>query len=257
MSRKSVVQALFVLAAIFTIIAGSLAIYQSFKPPSPIPPTPSITPTPFGKGATSAPTQAIPTAIPTQNPTPTLASTLDYSAAQPGPGCDTGKGTWTPQGVIDIMCGTQLTPTSVGIWGYLYLQLPSNAPFSADNKITVTSSLNGGNTYYNSCLGLAEQGVNTGYLADYCAYGTWSIVPISNQGIPMQPLSSNSTSMRTTTTISLALKGNTLTFIIDTETHQITITPIQPIKVAIAYYNPTCGNCSIMTDNFSYITPAS
>ena len=38
----------------------------------------------------------------------TTLSSSNYSATQPGPGCDTNGGTWTPQGISKITCGTQI-----------------------------------------------------------------------------------------------------------------------------------------------------
>ncbi|HJT59111.1 MAG TPA: hypothetical protein VJ761_21575 [Ktedonobacteraceae bacterium] len=206
--------------------------------------------------STSVPTQPVPTstsgATQAVQPTPTTSTSNNYSAPQPGPGCDTNGGTWTPQGFSNITCGTQAIPASTGIWGYLYLQLPNNMAFSANNKITITAS----NFAYGDCIGLAEQDANAGFLASYCQDGTWSIDSISNKGTIVQTLSRSVTSTRTTTTISLALKGNTLLFTVDTESHQITVSPIQLNKVAIGFDSPSCGNCSVTATNFSYITPA-
>ena len=209
--------------------------------------------------ATQPVVQTTPTSVATQPAQSTPTSTSNnYAATQPGPGCDTGGGTWTPQGLGNIVCGTQVTPTAAGTWGYLYLQLPNNTPFAASNKITVTGNL-GSNTL--ECFGLAEQDANTGFLVTYCGNGAWSISAISNKGIITQPLLSNISSTRAAATISLALNANTLVFTIDTETHQFTVSPLQPVKVSIAYeFNQNCTNCfipSISTNNFSYITPAS
>ena len=222
-------------------------------------PTPGVTTTPDVTATTS--TTATPgatvttgaTATPGATPTPG-ATTANYAAPQPGPGCDTGGGTWTPQDVNNISCGTTVSPTASGTWGYLYLQLPGNAPFSANNKITVSDgNINSG---YGRCVGLAEQDANTGFLVSYCDSGTWTIASISNKGTIIRTLSTNVTSTRSTTTISLALVNNTLTFTIDAETHQVTVSPLQPVKVAIAYYDSGYLQ-SISTNNFSYITPAS
>ena len=213
---------------------------QPIQHPTPTP-TSTVVATPTASQATSTQTQ-------TSN---------NYSAPQPGPGCDTNGGTWTPQGIGNITCGTQVTPAANGTWGYLYLQLPNNQAFATSNKTNVTGTLDNSS----ECVGLAEQDTNTGFLAAYCADGTWSISSISNKGIITRTLQNSVTSTRRETTISLALNGTTLIFTIDTEAHQLTVPALQPTKVAIAYdINSTCNHCfipTITTNNFSYITPAS
>src|SRR6266487_5248970 len=80
----------------------------------------------------------------TQGTTATPAATANaYSAIQPGPGCDTNGGTWTPQDIGKITCGTQITINSSNSRGYLYLQLPNNQTFSSNNTIGITGGLNG------------------------------------------------------------------------------------------------------------------
>ncbi len=213
--------------------------------------TSTSTATPIGQ-PTSAPPNQTPGAAPTKpastGETPTVATpnSNDYSAAQPGPGCDTNGGTWTPQGIGNITCGTTVTPATNAL-GYLYLQLPNNEAFSPKNKISVIGSPS--STFFNQCIGLAEQDANTGFLVQYCSNGAWSISSISSKGAIIQTLANSVTSTRATANISLTLDGSTLSFAIDTEMHQINITPIQPIKVAIAYLSNYGG---ITTNNFSY-----
>lgn len=210
---------------------------------------------------TSVATQpiAVPTSAPTQAAQPTPSSSNNYSAPQPGPGCDTSGGAWTPQGITNFSCGTQVVPVAARTWGYLYLQLPNNAPFAANNKITVSADFSNSDSV--GCIGLAEQDTNTGVLVSYCASGKWAISLISsNKGAVTQTLMNNVTATKRNTTISLTMNGNALTFAIDTETHQYTITPIQPVKVAIGFNDDTCATCFVpyvMANNFSYITPAS
>jgi len=198
--------------------------------------TPTATTTP------STDTSTTPTVTAT-NPT---TSSTSYTAIQPGPGCDTSGGTWTPQDISNITCGTQLSVNG-NTRGYLYLQLPNNKAFSANNVIGVSSSVNGGG----ECIALAEQGTNSGYLAQFCGDGNWSIYSISNGGAIVQTLAKNLTSTRANEQLSLTIKGNTLSFSIDTEVHNVTITAIQPTKVAIAFAAGYYGGSTTVT-NFSY-----
>ncbi len=194
----------------------------------------------------------------TPSPTATSASTSYYSAAQPGPGCDTNGGTWTPQGISGVTCGSWVTNYTGATWGYLFFQLPNNAAFASNNEISVALSNIDSLNY--SCVGLAEIGSTTGYMASFCQNNTnpnWTIYSVSNQGTIIRPLSTNATSNRTNTTLLLSIVNNTLKFAIDTESHQISITSFQPTKVAIAFYNNGCGNCTAKTSNFNYITPVS
>src|SRR5579859_460053 len=87
---------------------------------------PAAKPTPI---ATQAPQQTTTGPAPTSASTSSSMSTVqpstsnNYSALQPGPGCDKNGGTWTPQGLGDITCGTTVSPSSANIRGYLFLQL--------------------------------------------------------------------------------------------------------------------------------------
>lgn len=130
---------------------------------------------------TTVPTTPATTA-PTQNPTPTSAATSEYSAAQPGPHCDTNGGVWTEQELNQIQCanGTAIS-SNYNTLGYLYLQLPNNAPFSPTNKLSIMGS----NLDYDDgyvCLGLAEQGTNAGVLVEFCGNGGWFIYSLSGTG---------------------------------------------------------------------------
>lgn len=71
------------------------------------------------------------TATPGANPTATAAPTSPsstYSATQPGPGCDKNGGTWTPQGISNLTCGTQISGSSNTVPGYLSLQIAPIQP---------------------------------------------------------------------------------------------------------------------------------
>ncbi len=199
--------------------------------------TPTDTPV-----ASTTPTDGTPTLVPT-----TLNTSNSYTAIQPGPGCDTNGGTWTPQDISNINCGTQLSVKG-NTRGYLYLQLPNNKAFSTSNVIGVSSSLNSGSS---DCVGLAEQGANTGYLAQYCGNGNWSIYSISSGGAVVQTLAKNLTSTRANEQLSLTIKGTMLSFSIDTEVHNVAITVLQPTKVAIAYLAGYYDSSTTVT-NFSY-----
>jgi hypothetical protein len=181
----------------------------------------------------------------TARSTATASALGNYSAKQPGPGCDTNGGIWTPQGISEIICGTQVSVSSTNAMGYLYFQLPNNKAFSLKNKISILGQPANG-----QCIGLAEQGVNTGFLVQYCGSGAWSIFSISSKGAIIQTLDQNITSIRSTTNISLTFNGTVLSFSIDTEVHRITISPIQPSKVAITYSSIYGG--IITTNSFVY-----
>jgi len=204
--------------------------------------------------ATAEPTTTASSSTPGTTPTTSGSPLNSYSATQPGPGCDTGGGTWTPQGFSNITCGTQVTVGSNSSRGYLYLQLPNNQAFAADNTIGITGKVNG--NYGANCVGLAEIGSNAGYLVEYCSDGGWHIYSISSTGAVVKTLSQNITSTRSTEQLSLSLKGATLAFTIDSETHSISVSPLQPTKVAVTFFGAAGGNGVTIT-NFSYITPSS
>lgn len=184
--------------------------------------------------------------------TPTVIATSptnsanSYTAIQPGPGCDTSGGTWTPQSITGITCGTQISVKG-GTRGYLYLQLPGNKAFSANNVIGIS----GTDQSDNDCIGLAEQGANSGYLAEFCGNGDWYIYSISSGGAVVQTLAKNITSTRPNEQLSLTFKGSTLSFSIDTEVHTVNITAIQPTKVAVTSYASYYDSNETVT-NFSY-----
>jgi len=256
----AVVAVALILAAFFVAILPSLsgsAVSGSNKPGNT--PTSTIS-SQQGTTVTTVPTTSA-TIAPTQNPTTTPTPTLDYSAAQPGPGpqCDTNGGIWTEKALNQIKCvsGTEIS-SNYNSLGYLYLQLPNNATFSSNNKISIM----GGNLSYvtgSVCLGLAEQGTSTGVLGEFCGNGGWFIYSLSSTGVITQsPLNQGITSVRTSEEISLTLQGNTALFSIDTETYKATISSIQPVKVGITSFNETPNNYNTITiTNFSYMTSAS
>ncbi len=201
-----------------------------------------------GPVTASTATQVVQPTTSTNASTPLSTPTNNYSALQPGPGCDKNGGTWTPQGLSNISCGTQITLSARDIRGYLFLQLPNNKAFSSSNKIGVI-----GEPRYSQCIGLDEQDANTGFLVEYCADGHWFIYTISStDGSIVQTLDKNLTSTRETVHISLAINGTKLAFSIDNEVHEVNnITPIQPTKVAITYLCDSSSS-SITVNNFSY-----
>jgi hypothetical protein len=214
--------------------------------PTSAPPTQAAVPTP---------TEAVQTATPTlasDTPTAPPSTSGNYSAPQPGPGCDTNGGKWTSQGLLNINCGTTVTNAG-GSWGYLYFQLPDNQAFLSNNEISVS-----GNDLYNQndCLGLAEQGSSTGYLVAYCGNGQWYIYSISNEGAIVKTLNSGLTSTRSAEQLSLMLNNTTLSFGLDTETYTSTVSSLQPIKVSIGFYSPADDEDGFSIQNFSYIVPA-
>ncbi|HLJ35095.1 MAG TPA: hypothetical protein VKU38_15685 [Ktedonobacteraceae bacterium] len=197
----------------------------------------------------TTPTAVSSTPTPGTNATPTtVPSGSNYSAAQPGPGCDTSGGTWTPQGISNITCGTTISVGSANARGYLYLQLPNNESFSPNNIIGVTATVRSGY----DCVGLAEQDANTGYLVEFCGTGNWNIYSITSGGATIKTLAQSITSTRSSEQLSLSIKGNTLTFTIDTEVHTITVTPIHPVKVAITFITSYGNGGSEPVSNFSY-----
>src|SRR6266571_2350790 len=204
-----------------------------------------------GTTATPAATANSSSATPGMTATPAVTANA-YSAIQPGPGCDTNGGTWTPQDIGKITCGTQITINSSNSRGYLYLQLPNNQPFSSNNTIGITGGLNGYSDSVGNCVGLAEQGVKSGFLVEYCYDGRWYIYSISSTGAIVQTLAKNITSTRTSEQLSLALKGTSLSFTIDSEVHIINVSPLQPTKVAITYFAGGGGGESVTVTNFSY-----
>ncbi len=188
--------------------------------------------------------------------TPTTTSD-DYSAIQPGSGCDTkGGGKWTSQGIDKITCGTQITINTPSR-GYLYLQLPNNKPFSSNNRIGIIATLQNYLDSDGNCVGLDEQDANTGFLGEYCNSGKWYIYSITSSGVVIQTLDHNVTPTQTPQEISLTLKNATLSFslgsvVLDT----INVSSIHPIEVAITYRTGAGGE-SIPVTNFSYITLSS
>jgi len=199
--------------------------------------------------ATSTPASTNATPVNT-TPTVPVDTSNNYSATQPGPGCDTNGGKWTPQGISNITCGTRVTPNTASGYTYLYFQLPENRPFAADNRLGVIGTLDN-----SQCIGLAEQDADIGYLVGYCNDGSWFIDQISNDGVIVQTLDKNLTSTRRAVNLSFILTGTTLAVSVDQEVHQVKdIKLTQPTRVAIAFYCYYVGN-SITVTNFSYITP--
>lgn len=202
--------------------------------------------------ATATATLTSGSTTPTQSTTATTVtgSTNSYSATQPGPGCDSNGGTWTPQGISKITCGTQISVNSANARGYLSLQLPNNQTFSPNNSIGITGTLTGSN----DCVGLAEQDANAGYLVEYCNDGNWHIYSISSTGAIVKTLAQSITSTRSNEQLSLSIKGTSLTFSIDSEVHKINISAIQPTKVAVTYVTPYYYGGTVTITNFSYTT---
>lgn len=226
-------------------------------------PTTSATSTPVAPTATS-------TTLTAATPTSTAPTgSGSYVTSQPGVICDTKGGVWHAQNLDGVNCpsstpGTQLIINNGGSRGYLYLQqLPNNQAFVANNTISVTGVL--GDTasgYQTKCLGLAEQDANTGYSVEYCNDGSWFIASISSSGAILNKLDKGAVTTLTTASISLTLKGTTLSFsvqnsVIDT----VNISAFQPTTVAIVYdcvgygANQTIGGNYLLVQNFSY-TPA-
>ena len=200
--------------------------------------------------ATATLTTGSTTPTPGTTATTVTGTTTSYSATQPGPGCDSNGGTWTPQGISKITCGTQISVSASNGRGYLSLQLPNNQAFAPNNTIGVTGALQGGS----DCVGLAEQSANAGYLAEYCNDGNWHIYSISGTGAIVKTLTQSITSTRSSEQLSLSINGTSLSFSIDTEVHKISISAIQPTKVAITYLTGYYGGTVTVT-NFSYTTP--
>jgi hypothetical protein len=200
------------------------------------------------------------TATPSAGATLTPAGPLtNYNAPQPGPSCDPNGGVWTPYpvGVIsNIQCGTSIAIGASQTRGYLGLQLPGKT-FASTNKIEVATTLPAiGDTQIDNCVGLVEQDANTGYLAELCNNGRWSLYSIGSSGAIIKTLSSNITAAQSNETLDLTFKGTTLTFTIagDTQAHTVTLSsPLQPVTVGIAVYH-TNANWGQTVDNFSYVT---
>lgn len=210
------------------------------------------------------------TRTPGANPSATApaSSTSGYSASLPGPGCDTRGGIWTPKGLDGISCptqsGTALVINATGARGYLYFQLPNNQAFAPNNTSTITATLGeNSNGYQAKCVGLAEVDANTGFSAEFCNTGQWFIYSISNDGSILQTLDKNVSNTLTGAKISLSISGSTLTFSVNSApVDAISMTPIQPTRIAIVYdcvgygANSTIGGNSLLVNNFTY-SPAS
>ena len=208
-------------------------------------------------GVQKAPTSVATQAAQATQATSTTSTSNNYVAAQPGPGCDTGEGMWTPQGFSNIACGTQLTNAAAGTPGYLYFQLPHNEAFSGNNEISIAGgSLINGNFGGYDCLGLAEQDANTGLLVEYCGNGSWSINSISSAGAVIKTLSQGLTSERQSEQLSLTLNGTALSFSVDAEKHTANIPLLQPVKAAIMASQSTTPShvIAVPVQNFSYTT---
>jgi hypothetical protein len=178
-----------------------------------------------------------------------------YSAIQPGPGCDKGRGIWAPEDppIDKITCGTTVSISPSQTRGYLYFQLPSNEAFSSNNSISVIGSVQSSSGWDDDCIGLAEQSKDTGFLAEYCSNGNWSIYSTLSTGIITRTLNKGITSTRNGEKLALTLKGTTLSFSIDSETYQANgISPIQPVESAITYFTGSNSNSGATFGNFIY-----
>lgn len=204
----------------------------------------------------------------TKQASPAAPLSYTYSASLPGSLCDTNGGKWTPQALDGVTCptqaGTELIIDTGGTHGYLFLQLPNNKPFVSNNKISVTGTLGGVNSgYQTKCVGLAEKSADSGYAVEYCNTGQWFIYSLAGGGSIIQtPLAKNVTNALTSATIAMTIDATTLTFsvnnaLIDT----LSISPLQPTDAAIVYNcvgygaNQTIGGNYLLVDNFSYMTP--
>ena len=231
------------------LAATGLLAFAVFSKPATLGTVAGSTVTQVGQPTTSTDGTSTGGSTPSLTPTVQPSSTNNYSALEPGPGCDKNGGTWTPQGLANIDCGTRISLISANTRGYLFLQLPNNKAFSPNNKIGII-----GSPASYQCIGLDEQDANTGFLGEYCGDGHWSIYTISStDGSIVQTLDKNLTSTRSTVDISLAINGNKLSFSIDNEMHEVSLpSPMQPAKVAITD-SVTCNCGSTMTvNNFSY-----
>jgi hypothetical protein len=172
-----------------------------------------------------------------------------------------------PQGLDQVICptqsGTELVINASGQRGYLNLQqLPNGTAFSPNNTVSVAGTLGGvGNGYQTKCLGLAEMSTTAGYLAEYCNTGQWEIYSmIGGGGINQPPLAKNVANGLAAATMALSIQGSTLTLSINgAVVGTATVSPIQPIDVAIAYNcvgygaGQTIGGNYLLVSNFSYM----
>jgi hypothetical protein len=186
--------------------------------------------------------------------------TTSYLATDPGTGCDTGGGTWDAEGFsLPFTCETKISEDASSKRGYLYFSLPNSEAFSSKNRIGVTGKFI---EYGQHCVGLAEENASTGYLGEYCNDGGWFIYSISSAGAILGTLKKGITAASPdgnvifSQDIAMTLQGTTLSFSIGAgETHSITISPIQPSKVAITFYCRAQAGfdpASIQVNNFSY-----
>lgn len=154
MDRKSVVQTIFILAAIFTIVAGIIAIYQVVKPTPPNLLISSSTPQTFSTSqGTTGVTQSLPSPTPRLSPTTTSASTLP---------CNVNLSTWT-SGSPDWQVSNNMllndgsnnnaeegAPTIVAP-----CQLGNTVNYTVEAQIKVV------NHGYNACFGIDARGSTT------------------------------------------------------------------------------------------------
>lgn len=211
---------------------------------------------------TSTSSSPIPTATSTPIPETTPTST-NYSAPHPGSGCDTGGGTWTMQGFsTPFTCDTELSVTSSNARAYLFFHLPKDEAFSPNNRIGITGTFVYMGQY---CFGLVEQDAKAGYLGEYCNNGEWFIYSISSAGAIIGTLKQGispgpGVNVQFSKAIALTLQGATLTFSIgSSEMYNVTISPIQPVSVAITYLAKDVGRTpgSMTVNNFGYTVVSS
>ena len=226
---------------------------------------PTATSAPGSLTSGTNPTGTVVTGATATVPAPSASA---YSADLPGPGCDTKGGIWTPKGLDGISCpsqsGTALVINATGARGYLFLQLPNNQAFTPNNTLSITATLGeNANGYQAKCVGLAEVDANAGFSAEFCNTGQWFIYSISSDGGILQTLDKNVSNTLTAAQISLTISGSKLTFSVNsTPVDTISITPIQPARVAIVYdcvgygAGSTIGGNYLLVNGFVY-SPAS
>jgi len=246
--------AIIILTALVIVVSGlGVATFSPSPGPNPARGT-STTADSQSLTATSAHTSSSPSPTPSPTTTSTPLSN-NYAATDPGPRCDTGGGTWDPEGFVPpLTCDTRLS-VSENNRGYLQFHLPNNEAFSPNNRISVTGDFISG--VGKSCVGLAEENASKGYLVEFCNDGGWFIYSISSAGATTGMLKQGITTSpggAFSQDIALTLQGTTLSFSIGaSETHSITISSIQPSKVAITFYcNGYSPSESIQVNNFSY-----
>lgn len=166
----------------YLLLAGAEG-WTPFTPHSDSPPHASASGSPLSTGSSSAGPSSTAT-----GPGGASSGHTEYSTPEPFPLCDPNGAEWnlvnlTPQASGGCANDLTVAVTNNNGWGFgTTSNFPNGTRLTASNAVTLTASLPGTGGYQNWCAGVVEGSAATGYLADICNGGKWSIMSATGLG---------------------------------------------------------------------------